>query len=74
VDPEIELYSNFTKIGLVDCLAIFPKADFEFDSPKLGIFVMNTAKPLDVDRNFFCLLELFGRFDLGRKEMRSLKQ
>lgn len=74
VDPEIELNSNFTKIRLLDRFATFPKTHFELDSPKLGIFVMSTARALDFDRNFFGLLELFGRFDLGRKEMRSLKQ
>ena len=74
MDSEIELHSNFTKIRLLDRFATFPKAHFEFDSPKLGIFVMNTARALDVDSNFFRLLELFDRFDLGRKEMRSLKQ
>jgi hypothetical protein len=74
MDSKIELYSNFAEIRLLDRLANFPKAHFEPDSPKLGIFVMSTARALDVDRNFFRLLELFGRFDLGRKEMRSLKQ
>ena len=74
MDSEIELYSNFPKIRLLDDLAIFPEGHFELDSPKFGIFVMNTARALNVDSNFFRLLELLGRFDLGRKEMRSLKQ
>ncbi len=74
MNPEIEFDADFPEVRLLNQFAIFPESDLKLNPPKFRIILVRTADGLDVDRNFFCLFELFCSLNLGQQQVRSLKR
>lgn len=74
MNPEIEFDSDFPEVRLLNQFAIFSESDLKLNPPKFRIILVRTADGLNIDRDLFCLFELFCSFDLGQQQVRSLKR